>query len=366
MSERAIRYRLGRTRLALALTCLITLALVAVYARGWSQVPERPWFALALVLSAVVGGALAWSWARRWHTVTVRAQPPRLRVHGLLRSRDFDLTGAALHLQDFTVTGRAPMPSALGPLLVRTSGRRSALNIRTPEESLVIHGLGGNAGRVRTLAQQLKGELGLELTSSQETRSRIGFARYTDGARRTVSLNPDLGASHLPGLLALVALGMVLLLGAPVALQQPSYIATVAASPQPVIDEWTSHLDAAGISPVADPGPVEVVASWSVCEKSGSWLWGDSDVARLELRARLPIAAAQEQAVRDRLDGLLEQRDRGWRQLELGRTVTLEDGHLATRMIHACLPADQQERAEEEIAALLSTWMLWLADTEQA
>lgn len=366
MRERAIRYRLGRTRLALALTCLITLALAVMYARGWSQVPERPWFAIALVLSALVGGALARSWARRWHAITIRSQPLRLCVHGLLRSRDFDLTGAALHLQDFTVTGRAPVPSGLGPLLVRTSGRRSALNIRTPEESLVIHGLGGRARRVRALAHQLEREFGLDLTSSQETRSRVGFARYTDGERRTVSLNPDLGASHLPGSLALVALGTVLLLGAPVALQQPAYLAAVAESPQPVIDEWTSHLEAEGISPVADPGPVEMVATWRVCEKSGRWLWGDSDVARLELSARLPVASAQEHAVRDRLDELLQQRDRGWRHPELGRTVTLEDGHLATRMIHACLPANQQERAEEEITALLSAWMLWLADTEQA
>src|SRR5699024_975862 len=106
---------------------------------------------------------------------------------------------------------------------------------------------GADARRLRALAHQLEREFGLDLTSSQQTRSRSGFAHYTDGARRTVSLNPDVGAAHTPGLLAVLALATVLLLGAPVALQQPSYLAAVAESPQPVIDEWTSHLDSEGI-----------------------------------------------------------------------------------------------------------------------
>lgn len=368
MNDRVITYRLQRSRLALLLTCLLTGLIALVFARGWSRVPERPWFAMALVLTLLLGGLAAWGWARRWHTVTVTAEPPRLRVHGLFRSRDFDLAGAELYLMDFTVRGRAMHPGA-APVTVRTSGRRSALHLRTPHESLVIHALGGRSGRVSALATRLQRELGLELTHGQATRSRIGFASYTDHGRRTVILNPDLGSPRPFRFAGLVGLGTLLLLFAPVALQEPSYRAAVAETPQPVIDEWTTYLAAEKVTPAADPGPVEVQAEWRVCERASSWLWGDSDVARLEVTVGLPVAAEEEPGVRERLDELLQRRDwehsTDWTQPDLRSTVTLKDGQLTTRMVHACLPAPEQERAEEELSALLATWLLWLADAPQ-
>lgn len=371
MDGRPLTYRLQRPLLWMVLSCVVAGLCAVAFAQGWSHTPDRPWFAIAFVLSIGFGLLLAWVWGRRWRTITVTSAPPQLRVRGLFRSRQFDLAGAELDLTHFTVTGRAMILAASVPVMLPTKGSRSALTIRTPQQSLVIHGRSGQAERLTALAHRLQQELDLELTTTRETRRRISFARYRDrGGRHTVELNPDMGAhSRYPviGLVVLVTLGSLMLLFAPVALQQPSYVDAVAPSPEPVIEEWVDYLSAQDIDRGTDTAPVEVESHWRTCDRSARWLWGDSgEVARLRMDVRLPLTAEQERGVTDRLDDLLQRQDweasTNWREPDLRRIVELEDGHLVTTMSHACLPPDQQEYAEEELSELLATWLLWLAD----
>lgn len=368
MASGVVTYRLQRSRLWLALTGLATTLGVLVFAHGWRQVPDRPWFAIALLLTLGVGTAFGWIWLRRWHTLTVTPEPPRLRVQGMGRARDFDLAGADLHQTDFVVTGRARVPVGQTMTTVATSGHRSALAIRTPRDSLVVHGRSGRARQVAALAGELSHALGVEVSHSTARRGRSGFARYVDGGRPTVNLNPDLGGNNLAALVGLALAGVMLLMFAPVALLKPSYAAAVVDTPEDVIATWTEHLRVVGATPDTDPGAVDVDAQWQVCEHSPRWFWGESDAARLDLQVGLPVAAGEVEALQARLDELLERSDPAvntWRDPDLRRTVELADGQLTTRLSHPCLHGDGQRRAEEELSSLAAVWLSWLADTSE-
>lgn len=143
------------------------------------------------------------------------------------------------------------------------------------------------------------------VVGKEATRTRLNYVAHV--GRPWIGLNPDVGAagsssrrSHNRLLTVAVGLGALPLFAAPLALMEPSYVKPIA-SPDYVLDRLTSAMQRAGVA--QSPAPAETATRPVACQRSSSWLWGDSGgVAQIEVTAGAAIQAGTEAAVRQRLD----------------------------------------------------------------
>lgn len=374
MDEPVLTHRLGRSRLWMGLGIVVTVVAGAAYALAWWRTPDRPWFALALLATVIIGWLIVRALRPRWHTAEVLAGRLQLRVRSLAGTETFDIAGATLLRREVVVTGW--VFNGVVPLLSgSTEGERSDLVIGTPERSLVIHGRGGRRSALAELGDRLAELLDVEVAVEEGTRTRLSYRDYRDGDRPTVVLNPDLGSGRTSGVAggtAAVVVGVLLLLGVPVAVAPPPYEDPVIGSPQPRIDRLAQQLASRGVDVAAAPaaGPATTRARWTDCSRENAWLWGESGgVKRLQVTARAEVAPDEVAAVEARLDQLLERRDResgtDWRDEEMAQTIDLTDRGLEMTLSHGCLRPRHHDHAEAELSRLTGAWLAWLADTSR-
>ena len=351
--------RLSRTDAWALLVTVITVAVVATLALlWWTRSRTKPWFPIAAIVAALIGGGWARWLARSWHTIRLTTVPAALELSNAIGGRTIvPLTG----LQTIQSYQRTAV-RMVGYRFERTP--RLDVVLTWPERSIAYSAIWlERTRRVQRFTDQVvetSGATRLAPSTGEVVTARIStgivvdewFNRGTDASPR---VNLALVAS------AIVAIQLAVLIG--LGLAAPHGASVRPAGVAAALNRHSTP-ELAGLAPAVVVRRTNEVG----CNNNLHWLI-DGRIQRTVLTAEAEITADQHEALVDKLGALSfvastigTRRSHSWSVDHVAMRVDLgADDRLRAEATTSCLAAGEAERIAAPLSEYVGSLASWLA-----